>query len=125
MAISGRGLGFNRLSSEISFTDGASTSVQCDETYAPVIYAGAALVKGLYVTEWTGAEVDGGINVQDGSSTTESSNTDYIVLDVSTGVIGTPANCSMNLQKAFSFSGGLPMDIGLHISTTADLGAHN
>ena len=125
MAIFGRGVGFNLLSSELRFTDGASTSLHFDETYAPVIYAGAALVKGLYVTEWTGAEVDGGINIQDGSSTTESSNTDYVVLDFSTGDIGTPANCSMNLQKAFSFSGGLPMATGLHISTTADLGAND
>lgn len=111
--------GLNQLSDEISFTDGASTSAQFDETYAPVIFAGAAYVKGLYVTEWTAATVDGGINIQDGTSTTESSNTDVIVCDLS--IEATPGTMS----KAFSFSGGLQIASGLHISTTADLGNDN
>lgn len=121
----GKMRGLNQLSAEISFDDSASTTAQFDETYAPVIFAGAAYVKGLYITEWTGAEVNGGINIQDGTSTTESSNTDVIIADLSTGIIGTPANCSMNLQKAFTWSGGVQIANGLHISTTADLGVSN
>lgn len=108
--------GTNLLSSEIAFTDGASTSVQFDETYAPEIFSGACYLKGLYVTSWTTAIADGGINIQNGTSTTESSNTDIITLDLST------ATSPGSLAKSFSFSGGLKITDGLHISATADLG---
>lgn len=111
--------GTNLLSSEIDFrtSGGAGTSVQFDEAYAPELFAGACYVKGLYITEWTAAKLDGGIKIQNGTSTTQSSNTDIITLDLSN------ATSPGNMAKSFTFSGGLQISDGLHIAATADYGA--
>ena len=113
--------GTNLLSSEIDFrtSSGASTSVQFDEDFAPSLFDGAAYVKGLYITSWETTITDGGIKIQDGSSTAQASNTDIIICDIST------ASSPANIAKQFTFSGGLQIATGLHIAATADFGANS